>query len=110
MRHERTDTLYGFEPGKDKIMDEITYTNFYGYLLPNLALSDPPDAPPVGYYGRRHIEYLRKEKPVLYSRLLLSERLFPLAREIDEAAKTRLATIPDRNTANEIILSELVYC
>ena len=91
-------------------MIEITYISAGDYLLPNIALSDPPDAPPLGFYEQKHIEYLRKEKPVLYSQLLLSERLFPLAREIDKAAETRLATIPDRNTANEIILSELVYC
>ena len=88
---------------------EITYISAGDYLLPNIALSDPSDAPPLGFYGKKHIECLRKEKPVLYSQLLLSEWLFPLAREIDKAAETRLATIPDRNTANEIILSELVY-
>ena len=53
--------------------------------------------------------YLREHRPILYSQLLLSERLFPLCREIDEAAAVRMATIPNRETAHEIILSELVY-
>jgi len=88
---------------------ELTYTRVGDYELPNLRLSDPPDAPPLGRYGMMHKEYLRNEKPMLYSSLLLSERLFPLCREIDLAAKHRLATISDREIAHEIILEELVY-
>jgi hypothetical protein len=61
------------------------------YLLPNLALSDPQGAPPLGYYGMRHKAFLKEHKPALYAQLLLSERLFPLCREIDEAARARLA-------------------
>jgi len=88
---------------------ELTYTRVGDYELPNLQLSDPPDAPPLGKYGMMHKEYLRNEKPMLYSSLLLSERLFPLCREVDLAAKHRLATISDREIAHEIILEELVY-
>jgi hypothetical protein len=53
--------------------------------------------------------YLKEWRPILYSRLLLSEELFPHLREIDEAAVARLQTIADREQAHEIILSELVY-
>jgi hypothetical protein len=56
-----------------------------------------------------HKAYLREHRPILYSQLLLSEKLYPLCREVDSAAATRLATIPDREAAHEIILSELVY-
>jgi len=88
---------------------EITYTRVGDYLLPNIKLSDPPDAPPLGRYGLMYKAYLKEHKPILYSQLLLSERLYPLCREVDEAAATRLATIPDHEAAHEIILSELVY-
>ena len=88
---------------------EITYTRAGDYLLPDIKLSDPPDAPPLGRYGMLHKAYLKEHKSILYSQLLLSERLYPLCREVDEAAATRLATIPDREVAHEIILSELVY-
>jgi len=87
---------------------EITFSRAGDYLLPNIKLSDPPGAPPLGRYDMMHKEYLRKEKPALYSQLLLSERLYPLCREIDEAAANRMATIPDRETAHEVILSELI--
>ncbi len=89
---------------------EITYTQVGDYLLPNITLSDPLNAPPLGKYGTMHKEYLRTEKPALYAKLLLTERLYPLCREIDEVAKTRFATISDPETAHEIFLSELVYC
>ena len=89
---------------------EINYTKVGDYLLPCIALSDPPDAPPLGRYGMMHKNYLREENPAVYAKLLLSERLYPLCREVDEAAAHRLATIENRETAHEIILSELVYC
>ena len=88
---------------------EITYTLVGDYYLPDLVLSDPPGAQPLGYYGTLHKAYLREHRPILYSQLLLSERLYPLCRAVDEAAAHRLRTIPDREQAREIIFSELVY-
>ena len=88
---------------------EITYTLVGDYLLPDIFLSDPPDAPPLGKYGMMHKEYLKREKPALYGLLLNSERLYKLCREVDVAAAHRLATIKNREVAHEIILSELVY-
>ena len=88
---------------------EIEYAQVGDYLLPLIALSDTPDAPPLGRYGMLHKSYLREHRPILYSQLLLSERLYPLCREIDEAAAHRLRTIADREQAHEIILAELVY-
>jgi hypothetical protein len=67
----------------------ITYTLAGDYLLPNLVLSDPPDAPPLGLCGEKHKEHLRRHKPALYSQLLLSERLYPLCGAVDEAARER---------------------
>ena len=90
-------------------MNELTYTRIGDYFLPDLALTDAPCAPPLGRYGTMHKEYLRREKPALYATLMLTERLYPLCREIDEAAAHRLATIPDREAAHAIILNELVY-
>ena len=88
---------------------EINYIEAGEYLLPDIKLSDPPDAPPLGKYGMMHGAYLKKHKPILYSQLLSSEMLYPLCREIDQAAATRLATIPDKEVAHEVILNELVY-
>ena len=88
---------------------ELDYIPVGDYLLPAIKLSDPPDAPPLGLYGELHKRYLREHRPILYSKLLLSEKLYPMCREIDKAARSRLKTIADRETAHEVILSELVY-
>ena len=88
---------------------EITYTRVGDYYLPDVVLSDPPDAPPLGKYGAMHKEYLRREKPALYALLLLSERLYPLCREVDTAAAHRLTTIVNSEAAHEITTSELIY-
>ena len=68
---------------------EINYQRAGDYLLPLIKLSDPPDASPLGLYGELHKRYLREQRPILYSKLLLSEKLYPICREIDEAARSR---------------------
>jgi len=88
---------------------DISYTLVGDYLLPDIKLSDPPYEPPLGKYGMMHKAYLKNHKPALYREFLAKELLYPLCREIDEAAATRLRTIPGREVAHEVILHELVY-
>ena len=72
-------------------MTELTYTKNGDYLIPDLTLSETPeDARPLGKYGRLRRSYLQEHRPGLYSRLVLSEKLFPHLREIDETANRRL--------------------
>ena len=89
---------------------EITYTQCGDYLLPNIVLNEPPPGtlPPLGRYGRKRRVFLKEHRPILYASLLLSEKLYPHLREIDEAATHRLAVIASREQAEEII-NELVY-
>ena len=87
---------------------ELNYIPVGDYLLPAIKLSNPPDASPLGLYGELHKRYLREHRPILYNRLLLSEKLYPICREIDEAVAHRLRTITNREQAHEIILAELV--
>jgi hypothetical protein len=92
----------------DEYDNRLTYSQVGDCLLPDLRLNDSGE--PLGRYGMIHRAYLREWKPALYSELLITERLYPLCREVDRAAETRLAAISDREAAHEIILSELVYC
>jgi hypothetical protein len=92
-------------------MTTLTYIRAGDYLLPNIILCETgQNIKPLGKYGMMHKEYLRREKPSLYASLLLSERLYPVCREIDQAAAHRLATIENRDTAHEAVLYELVFC
>jgi hypothetical protein len=90
-------------------MEALTYTVCGDYLLPDIRLSDPHDAPPLGKYGRKRRTFLKEHRPILYASLLLSERLYPHLREIDEAAAHRLAVIADCVQAEEVISHELIY-
>ena len=89
--------------------NHITYHWESDYQIPDIILSDPPNAPPLGRYGRLGRAFLREHRPILYSRLLTTETLFPHLREIDVAAQTRLDSISDREQAHEIICAELIY-
>lgn len=116
-------------------MKELTYTLCGDYYIPNLKLSEQPEAP-IGKYGRMRRRYLKEHRPGLYSSLILSEKLYPHLLEIDRTAQERMDTMLPRmmeaagvtedlkahdpirwvglmNTlkaqAEEIILSELIY-
>ena len=65
---------------------ELTYTSVGEYSLPNLTLSGAEE---IGKYGRMRREYLRKHRPILYNRLLLSEKLYEHLSEIDRTAQER---------------------
>ena len=70
-------------------MNELIYTHVGDYYIPNLKLAEQPDKP-IGKYGRMRQRYLKEYRPILYSSLLLSEKLYPHLLEIDEAANRRM--------------------
>ena len=70
-------------------MNELTYTRSGDYWIPNLSLSQQ-ETQPLGKYGRMRKKYLQEHRPVLWNSLILSEKLYPHLREIDEAANRRL--------------------
>ena len=70
-------------------MNELTYTRSGDYWIPNLSLSKQ-ETQPLGKYGRMRKAYLQEHRPVLWNSLILSEKLYPHLREIDETANSRL--------------------
>ena len=62
-------------------MSELTYTRCGDYYIPDLELSEQPEAP-IGKYGRMRQRYLKEHRPGLYSSLILSEKLYPHLLEI----------------------------
>ena len=70
-------------------MNELTYTRSGDYWIPDLSLSQQ-ETQPLGKYGRMRKKYLQEHRPVLWNSLILSEKLYPHLREIDEAANRRL--------------------
>ena len=70
-------------------MKQITYTRCGDYNIPNLTLSET-ETKPLGKYGRMRKKYLQEHRPVLWNSMILSEKLYPHLREIDETANRRL--------------------
>ena len=114
----------------------IQYHKSGNYYLPNLVIEET-EAQPIGKYGRMRKRYLKEHRPVLYSNMLLKGKLFQHLAEIDEACEERMELLTRqmakqegvtealkasdqmewvrhmnsiRNRAEEIVLSELVYC
>ncbi len=115
---------------------EVTYTQCGDYLIPDLVLSDTKEYH-IGKYGRLCRAYLKEHRPILYTDLIVTEKLFPHLEEIDTACRERLEIIEKammqqegvtealkaadqmawvrslnsiHNRAEEIVLAELVYC
>ena len=112
------------------------YTKVGDYLIPNLTI-DETEQRHIGKYGRLRKRYLKEHRPVLYSNLLLSGKLFQHLAEIDEACEERMELLTQQmakresvtevlkadnqmewvkrmnsinNRAEEVVLHELVYC
>ena len=113
---------------------KITYHRGGDYLIPDLA---PPPEPHIGVWGRRRMRYLRQHKEPIYTGMLLRGSLNSHLEEIDKQAEEMLDLLTEqmaskegvteqvktenqlawvqkmnniRNRAEEIILTELIYC
>ena len=75
--------------------NSLTYTMNGDYQIPDLKLSEQPEKP-LGKYGRMRKAYLKEHRPILYNQLLMSEKLYPHLREIDETANSRLKQMMPR--------------
>ena len=86
---------------------ELNYSLAGDYLLPDIKLSDPPPdlVKPLGRYGQLRQRHLQEHRTIFYSTLLLSERLYPHLRDVDDTARERRR----RGVSEEIILAELIY-
>ena len=70
----------------------LTYTRRGDYYSPDLDLSDA-DQPPLGRYGRMRLNYLREHRPGLYTRLVLSGKLYEHLAEIDQTSRRQMEQI-----------------
>ena len=113
----------------------LTYTLHGDYYFPDLNLSDA-DKTPLGRYGRMRLNYLQEHRPGLYTRLILSSKLYEHLAEINQTSRHRMEQIIPRlaqaegvdeklkakdqmawvgqmnnirQRAEEIILQELIY-
>ena len=113
-----------------------TYIQVGDYYIPDLK-DEEPGHYSIGKYGRMRKRYLQAHRPILFSELTLSGKLYQHLAETDHACKERVELIiwqmkgregvtealkavdqiewirrmnSIRNRAEEIVLNELVYC
>ena len=114
----------------------IDYERRGDYLIPCIVLNEPPreQTEPITRYGAMRRSFLREHRSITYSRLILTERLFPHLRKVQKNANERLDCImsdilalhppPDKaadgiawatfmetvkRTAEKMMLNEVVY-
>ena len=113
----------------------IMYHQNGDYLLPDMGLNET-DKTPLNKYGRMRLRYLQEHRPGLYTRLILSGKLYEDLLETQKTAQDRVEMITDkmakaqnisermkaqdqmawigamnmiRLQAEEIVLQELIY-
>lgn len=59
------------------------------YYIPCLVL-DEAGTSPIGMWSRKHEQYLKEHRPVLYSDLVLSGKLYSYLADIDTQARNKL--------------------
>ena len=116
--------------------NDIHYTLHGDYYFPNITVPES-DRKPIGRYGRMQLRFLQEHRSSLYSQLLLSGKLYEHLAEINEAcvrrlekmislmatregideaikARDQMAWVAGMNSirqrAEEMVLTELVYC
>ena len=128
---------------EDSIMEKYIFDQCNGlwyelqgdYYIPCLVL-DEAGTSPIGMWGRKHQQYLKEHRPMIYSDLILSGKLYSHLADIDTQARNKLRLLVTRlaekegineqlksqdqmawvaamnniqNRAEEIILQELIY-
>ena len=81
-----------------------TYRQEGEYLLPNIEV---PESPQIGIWGQRRLQYLRTNKRVLYTAMLMSGTLKDHLEEVDQSADEMYDQLVARLKAREGITEEL---
>ena len=84
----------------------ISYTRIGDYLLPNLILKDKEQFN-IGKYGLLKLEYLKKKKNVLYTELLMKDKLNEYLNDIDTNLMKKEQSLIKELAEKENITEEL---
>ena len=85
---------------------ELEYTKVGDYYIPNLIAPNMKDFK-IGKYGRKRLRYLKENKKVEYTILLLENKLQAHLIEIDKTANDRFELLMKQFAEKENITEEL---
>ena len=76
-------------------MEQFDYVCVGDFLLPCLVLDEPAQeqTEPITKYGAMRRRFLKEHRAITYSKLLITERLFPHLREVQAKAHERIDII-----------------
>ena len=81
-----------------------TYRQEGDYLLPNIEATESPQ---IGIWGRRRLQYLRTNKKVLYTTMLMGGTLKDHLEEVDKSAEEMLEQLTTQMMLQEGIAEDL---
>ena len=81
-----------------------TYTQVGDYLLPDVEL---PEEKPIGLWGARHYQHLRKTNRVLFSRLVISGKMNDYLADIDKQSEEIFSQLVKQLAEKEGITEKL---
>lgn len=81
-----------------------TYCQVGDYLLPNI---EPPESPQIGIWGQRRLQYLRANKRLLYTTMLMDGTLKDHLEEVDKSADEMYELLTIQMQAQEGVTEEL---
>lgn len=81
-----------------------TYKQVGDYLLPDVEV---PESPNVGIWGQRRHKYLREHQKVLYTGMLLTDKLNAHLEEIDQSANEMFDLLVTQLKMRDNITEEL---
>ena len=95
------------------VHNEIHSAQVGEYQLPLLTLPQTDDTEPLGKYGWMRLVYLKTQRPVLYSRMLLNGTLWPHLQDVQRAASEQLertiAALADKFPAPDKERAQLLW-
>lgn len=98
-------------------MEKYIYDNSNGlwyelhgdYYLPCLVIPEE-EIHTIGMWGRKHLQYLREHRPMLYNDLIISGKLYSYLADIDTQARVRIdllvAQMAEKEGINECLKAQ----
>ena len=83
-----------------------TYILVGDVLLPDLTIGEAEQRP-IGKYGRMRKRYLKEYRPVVYSQLIVSGKLFSHLREIDSTCNAQMEQMVKQMAKSENVTESL---
>ena len=104
MRQTSTSNMTRFP--KEMTENDIHYTLHVDYFFPDLVFPESPRQA-IGRYVRMRKAYLEEHHPGLYTRLILSGKLFDYLAETDQVCRDRMERIINRIAEAEGVNEQL---